>query len=95
MYSVFNVSPPSFTLPEISDILNIEFSINGTVTELYSDRDQNFHVHTGTDDFIVKVSNPAEDRSLLVLQDLLQIKQRKKLHTVHGRQLELLNKKLA
>ena len=70
MYSVFNVSPPSFTLPEISDILNIEFSINGTVTELYSDRDQNFHVHTDTDDFIVKVSNPAEERSLLDLQDL-------------------------
>ncbi len=70
MYSVFNVSPPSFTLPEISDILNIEFSINGTVTELYSDRDQNFRVHNDTGDFIVKVSNPAEDRSLLVLQDL-------------------------
>ena len=68
MYSVFNVSPPSFTLSEISDILNIEFSINGTVTELYSDRDQNFRVHNDAGDFIVKVSNPAEDRSLLVLQ---------------------------
>ena len=57
MDSVFIVSPPSFTIKEISDILDIEFSMNGTVTELYSDRDQNFHFSNGQDDLIIKVSN--------------------------------------
>ena len=70
MDSVFIVSPPSFTIKEISDILDIEFSMNGTVTELYSDRDQNFHFSNGQDDLIIKVSNPAEERSILDLQDL-------------------------
>ena len=53
MDSVFIVSPPSFTIKEISDILDIEFSMNGTVTELYSDRDQNFHFSNGQDDLII------------------------------------------
>ena len=70
MDSVFIVSPPSFTIKEISDFLDIEFSMNGTVTELYSDRDQNFHFSNGQDDLIIKVSNPAEERSILDLQDL-------------------------
>ena len=70
MDSVFIVSPPSFTIKEISDILDIEFSMNGTVTELYSDRDQNFHFSNGQDELIIKVSNPAEERSILDLQDL-------------------------
>ena len=70
MDSVFIVSPPSFTIREISDFLDIEFSMNGTVTELYSDRDQNFHFSNGQDELIIKVSNPAEERSILDLQDL-------------------------
>jgi len=69
MYSVFNESPPSFSIPEISDILDKEYSTHGTVTELYSDRDQNFHVSNGVDEFIIKVSNPAEERSQLDLQE--------------------------
>ena len=47
MFSMFDQPPPSFTALEISDILDKEYSISGTITELYSDRDQNFHVNDG------------------------------------------------
>ena len=70
MFSVFSESPPTFSIPEISDILDKKFSTRGNVTELYSDRDQNFYVDNDVDKFIIKVSNPAEKRSQLDMQEL-------------------------
>ena len=70
MHSVFSVPPPSFSLDDISHILRTEYSMEANVRELYSDRDQNFHVSNGEDDLILKVSNPAEERSVLDMQEL-------------------------
>ena len=69
MFSIFDQPPPSFNALEISDILDKEYSISGSITELYSDRDQNFHVNDGGRELIIKVSNPAEERSTLDLQE--------------------------
>jgi len=69
MFSIFEQPPPSFNALEISDILDKEYSISGSITELYSDRDQNFHVNDGGRELIIKVSNPAEERSTLDLQE--------------------------
>ena len=70
MHSVFSVPPPSFSLDDISHILRTEYSMEANVRELYSDRDQNFHLNNGEDDLILKVSNPAEERSTLNMQNL-------------------------
>ena len=70
MHSVFSVPPSSFSLDDISHILRTEYSMEANVRELYSDRDQNFHVNNGEDDLILKVSNPAEERSTLNMQNL-------------------------
>jgi len=70
MRSIFTVSPPSFTISEVSEILIEKYSIDGDVTELYSDRDQNFHVNCDGKEHVLKISNAVEDRSVLELQDL-------------------------
>lgn len=70
MRSIFTVSPPSFTITEVSEILIEKYSIDGNVSELYSDRDQNFHVNDDGKKHVLKISNAMEDRSVLELQDL-------------------------
>ena len=69
MASVFSTPPPSFSNKEAEKILNQEFGLSGTTIELYSERDQNFIIHSSSNSkYILKVSNPAEDRSVLDLQ---------------------------
>ncbi len=69
MQSVFNAKPPSFITEEISEILKRERDLDGNMTELFSDRDQNFLMEHAGGRYIVKVSNPMEDESTLDLQD--------------------------
>ncbi len=69
MPSVFSVHPPSFSQKEAIEILNKKFGLSGETLELYSERDQNFIVQTDSNKkYILKVSNPAEARSVLYLQ---------------------------
>lgn len=69
MESVFNVPPPSFTRDQIAKIVWSHYSIRGSISELFSDRDQNFLI-SGTDkNFILKVSNPIERAEVLDLQE--------------------------
>lgn len=69
MESVFNAKPPTFTTDEISEVLKREHGLDGDMTELFGDRDQNFLMDQAGDRRIVKVSNPLENESILDLQD--------------------------
>ncbi len=69
MKSVFSTNPPSFTKDEASIILKKKFNVEGDLTELYSDRDQNFFVDNIDNKFILKISNASEDFEVIDLQD--------------------------
>jgi 4-aminobutyrate aminotransferase-like enzyme/aminoglycoside phosphotransferase len=63
------VQPPSFTVSKAAEIAEREFGKSGTVTELSSERDQNFRVDTDEGDaFVLKVSSSADDAAALDLQ---------------------------
>jgi len=69
MSSVFSVHPPSFSQKEAKEILHQKFGLLGDTLELYSERDQNFIIQTDSNiKYILKVFNPAEERSVLSLQ---------------------------
>ena len=69
MQTIFNTPAPSFNIEEALNIIRKEYDINGEIKELYSDRDQNFHIANKSKNFILKISNPAEQISVLDLQD--------------------------
>lgn len=69
MPSVFDTHPPRFSEQEAVDIVYSNFGMRSTVVELYSDRDQNFLVQADSrSKFILKISNPSEQRSVLSMQ---------------------------
>ena len=69
MKSVFNVAPPTFSISEMIKFTQKNYNINGNLKELYSDRDQIFLVESNEKKFILKISNPAEEYSVIDLQD--------------------------
>ncbi len=70
MTSVFSTNPPNFSIQDIVKYLSINFDLSGKVTSLYSDRDQNFLIHSESNQkFILKISNPAERLEILELQN--------------------------
>ncbi len=70
MTSVFSTNPPNFSIQDIEKYLSINFDLSGKVTSLYSDRDQNFFIHSESNQkFILKISNPAEQLEILELQN--------------------------
>ena len=69
MSSVFSTPPPAFSEKEIIEILHTQFGVSGTATDLYSDRDQNFLIkESDGKKSILKISNPAEEKSILDMQ---------------------------
>ena len=69
MHSIFTTLPPSFSTTEVSAIIKHYYGMNGTFYQLYSDRDQIFLISANRKKYILKISNPAESRSVLDLQD--------------------------
>ena len=69
MHSIFTTLPPSFSTTEVSAIIKNYYGMNGTFHQLYSDRDQIFLISANRKKYILKISNPAESRSVLDLQD--------------------------
>jgi Ser/Thr protein kinase RdoA (MazF antagonist) len=70
MSSVFSTRPPSFSEPEITEILAAQFGLSGQSSELYSERDQNFLIQSNSDQkYVLKISNPEERREILDLQN--------------------------
>ena len=70
MSSIFSTPPPKFSEKEISEIIATSFDSSFETKILYSDRDQNFLICPLSEKkFLLKVSNYAELRSILQMQD--------------------------
>ena len=69
MRSVFNVPQPDFSLQEAVAMVHSHYGFSCTAEDLYSERDQNFHI-TANDgnEYVLKVSNPEENQSVLQMQ---------------------------
>lgn len=70
MITLFDTPPPRFLDDEIVKILLIDFNLIGDVNSLVSDRDQNFLIQSDNGSkYILKISNPAEEREILEMQN--------------------------
>ena len=69
MFSVFNEPPPNISKNKAADLINDYYGISCMAKDLYSERDQNFYIISeNKDEYILKISNPAEDQSALQMQ---------------------------
>jgi len=60
---------PQFSEAEIIKIAKELYGLNGTLSLLGSERDQNFHLITGMgDQYVIKIANSAEDRGIIDFQ---------------------------
>lgn len=69
MKSVFNTDPPNFSVDEAKNIVYDYHNIKTDLNNLSGDRDQNFICNSGDKKYILKISNPAEKRSVLEMQN--------------------------
>jgi 4-aminobutyrate aminotransferase-like enzyme/Ser/Thr protein kinase RdoA (MazF antagonist) len=65
---VLGAAPPRFSPAEVARIARDLFGIDGTATDLGSERDQTFLVDGGGRAAVVKISNSAEDPAMLELE---------------------------
>lgn len=56
-----SAAPPAIPWAEAQQLARRAFGIEGTPTPLDSERDQNFRIRAGQRDFVLKISNPADD----------------------------------
>ncbi|MEC9307736.1 MAG: phosphotransferase [Candidatus Neomarinimicrobiota bacterium] len=69
MYSVFNEPPPKISKQKAVAFIQQHYGIRCTAEDLYSERDQNFYIISENGcEYVLKVSNPAEDQSALQMQ---------------------------
>ena len=60
---------PDFSLLDATDIVQGHYGFSCTAEDLYSERDQNFYIKSKNGrEYILKISNPAEDQSALQMQ---------------------------
>ena len=70
MSTVFDTTPPNFSIVEIKEILLSFFKIVGQPILLYSDRDQIFYINSSLNQkYILKISNPSENIRNLEIQN--------------------------
>jgi 4-aminobutyrate aminotransferase-like enzyme/Ser/Thr protein kinase RdoA (MazF antagonist) len=65
---VLHASPPGLTLDDAREIARNCFDVDGVPRELVSERDQNFVLAAEGASWVLKVSNVAEDRSVLEME---------------------------
>jgi 4-aminobutyrate aminotransferase-like enzyme/Ser/Thr protein kinase RdoA (MazF antagonist) len=65
---VMHAAPPRLTLDEARQIARTHFEVHGQARELVSERDQNFLVAGDAGRWVLKVSNAAEDRSVVEME---------------------------
>jgi 4-aminobutyrate aminotransferase-like enzyme/Ser/Thr protein kinase RdoA (MazF antagonist) len=66
--SVLEAPPPRFTADEVATIAAELFGLEGTATDLGSERDQTFLIDDGAEGGVLKISNLAEDPAVLELE---------------------------
>src|SRR5262249_30671090 len=66
--SVLEAPPPRFSSDEVATIAAALFGLEGTATDLGSERDQTFLIDDGAGGGVLKISNLAEDPAVLDLE---------------------------
>jgi len=60
---------PSFSVDKVNEIANELYGISGTLSQLRSERDQNFHIVTESgNQYVIKIANSAEDTAIIDMQ---------------------------
>ena len=67
--TVFETDKPALSKTQINHLLGELFSISGELTELVSERDQNIKISNDQGNYVLKISNVAEDKEFLELQN--------------------------
>ena len=69
-FTVLLTPPPAFHQGDVAEVLRRFFNLEGKLSPLVSERDQNFSLLTATGkQFVVKISNPAEDPQVTDFQN--------------------------
>ena len=69
--TVFDRPKPELSPDVLAGLLRTHYGLEGELSPLVSERDQNARVHTPRGDFVLKIANAGEDRSVLALQNAL------------------------
>ena len=67
--SAFDQPPPALPLTELEQFARREFGKPGQARALHSERDQNARITTGSERFVLKIANSAEDPAQIALQN--------------------------
>ena len=69
--SVFEHPRPQLATRELATLLRGDYGLEGPMTPLVSERDQNMLVDVGDRRYVLKIANAAEDRGALALQNAM------------------------
>ena len=67
--SVFNTRPPYFSAQEAATLVQDLYGLTADASPLTSECDQNFFCNTSEKRYVLKISNPDEDRAVLEMQN--------------------------
>ena len=67
--SVFSSTPPNYSVEDVMRLIEVHYGFKVQATVLNSERDQNFLCNTGEKRYVLKISNPDEDRSVIEMQN--------------------------
>ncbi|NOR90678.1 MAG: aminotransferase class III-fold pyridoxal phosphate-dependent enzyme [Anaerolineales bacterium] len=66
---ILDTQPPCFTNGEVLEFARDLYGLGGTISQLDSERDQNFRIDTPNgDQFVIKIANSATDPAILMIQ---------------------------
>lgn len=60
LHGLLSAPPPSLTMAQAADLALRHFDVQGRLARLTSERDLNIHIATPTQDYVLKLANPAE-----------------------------------
>ena len=67
--SVFSSPPPNYSVEDVMLLIKVHYGIKVQAMILNSERDQNFLCNAGEKKYVLKISNPDEDRFVLEMQN--------------------------
>jgi len=66
---ILETKSPNFTTQQVKDLTNQRYGLNGKLSPLVSERDQNLHLATeGGEQFVIKIANSAEHPGIIDMQ---------------------------
>ena len=66
--SIFSILPPSFTKSDAKKIVYDIYGLTVDASTLDRDRDQNFHLDSNENEFVLKIYNPKESIDIINMQ---------------------------